>query len=201
MKNKLGITSADELAKAEADFASVRTFELSKNPVAGNFDFEHLKAIHRTLFQDVYDWAGVPRDVNMSKGDTYFLDHQEIKPTAAKIFSCLAKENHLAGLSKRKFSERAAFYLGEIYRLHPFREGNSRTQREFVNNLARQNGYYIEWRKTDGQELREACRLQAFENDPEASGLANLICRSMKDLPEEVRPSPRNRVNPRAPAP
>src|ERR1700677_79195 len=58
LKNRLGITAESALKEAEATFASVRSYELAENPLPGNFDLAHLQAMHRYLFQDVYEWAG-----------------------------------------------------------------------------------------------------------------------------------------------
>ncbi|MBF0565727.1 MAG: Fic family protein [Nitrospirae bacterium] len=65
LKNRLGITTKAELEEAEAGFAATRSYELSQNPLKGNFDLEHLKAIHGYIFKDLYEWAGQCRDVNM----------------------------------------------------------------------------------------------------------------------------------------
>jgi cell filamentation protein len=148
LRNRLGIASTSELEKAEADFASARSYELGKNPLKGRFDFEHLKAIHRYMFKDLYEWAGVPRDIDIAKGDNFFAHHTHIDVAAKGIFAKLAEEKHLVGLSKADFCDRAAFYLGEINALHPFREGNGRAQREFISHLAYKNGYYIEWQNS-----------------------------------------------------
>ena len=58
LKNKLGITNNEELKQAEADITFTKLAELYDNPIEGNFDSEHLKAIHRYLFKDIYSFAG-----------------------------------------------------------------------------------------------------------------------------------------------
>ena len=58
LKNKLNITDSNELFEAEKELTAIRLRELQGNPIKGNFDFNHLKAIHKYIFQDVYDWAG-----------------------------------------------------------------------------------------------------------------------------------------------
>jgi cell filamentation protein len=156
LKNLLGIAKEAELEKAEATFASIRSYELAQNPIEGKFDLEHLKAIHRYMFKDLYAWAGQCRDIDIAKGDNFFAHHVHIEAAGKALFDKLAKEKHLAGLSKADFCERAAFYLGEINALHPFREGNGRAQREFISHLAYKNGYYIEWKNLD-----EATMVQA----------------------------------------
>ncbi len=180
LRNRLGITSETELEKAEADFAGTRSYELGKNPLKGKFDFEHLKALHHYLFKDLYEWAGEARDIDISKGSNFFAHHSHIAAAANDIFDRLASEKHLAGLSKADFSERAAFYLGEINALHPFREGNGRVQREFISHLAYKNGYYIEWQHINQDKMVEFS-IQSFKGD--YSGFAAYIRANIKDLP------------------
>ena len=145
LKNKFGITDAELLGKQEADYAATRSYELAQNPLSGNFDLTHLKAIHRKLFGDLYVWAGEIRDIDISKGGNFFAHHTHIETAAHLLFKKLADEDYLSTLDAEEFSDRAAYYLGEINALHPFREGNGRVQREFINHLAYRNGWRIDW--------------------------------------------------------
>ncbi len=145
LKNKLGIGDEEELKKAEASLVAWRSFQLAKKPMQGRFDLDHLKAIHKHLFSDVYEWAGELRDIDLARGNSYFANHAQIVSAARPVFEKLAEEGYLKGLDGFAFSARAAYYLGEINALHPFREGNGRAQREFINHLAYKNGYFIEW--------------------------------------------------------
>lgn len=156
LKNKLGITDAALLEKQEANYAAVRSFELAQKPIKGHLDLRHLKAIHKHLFSDVYAWAGKIRDVDISRGESFFAHHNHIETAAEKLFRKLAEENYLARLTTAEFSERAAYYLGEINVLHPFREGNGRTQREFISHLAYKNGFYIDWKNITRKEMIQA---------------------------------------------
>jgi cell filamentation protein len=72
-----------------------------------------------------------------------FARHMHIVSAARPVFVKPADEGYLTGLEKEAFSERAAYYLGEINALHHFREGNGRAQREFINHLAYKNGFSI----------------------------------------------------------
>jgi cell filamentation protein len=172
LRNRLGIADEATLEQAEADIAATRSYELSKSPLRGNFDLAHMREIHRRLFSDLYDWAGELRSVDITKGSTRFAHHAYIASAAASIFQPLAKENRLAGLDLIAFSERAAYFLGELNALHPFREGNGRAQREFISHLAQANGYYIAWENIAQAEMLEAS-IQSFSG---ANGkLARLI--------------------------
>ncbi|MBV6341433.1 Fic family protein [Candidatus Magnetobacterium casensis] len=180
LKNRLGITTKAELEKAEACFAGTRSYELSQNPLKGNFDLEHLKAIHGYIFKDLYEWAGQCRDINIAKGDNLFAHHIHIEAAAKLISDKLAKEKHLAGLSKANFCKRAAFYLGELNALHPFREGNGRTQREFISHLAYANGYYIEWKNVSQDDMTQA-GIASFQHG-DCSGFLACIQVNIRDF-------------------
>jgi len=164
LKNLLGITNGAALEAAEADFVAERSRELSRKPLEGRFDLEHLQAIHRYLFQDVYAWAGELRTIDIGKGGHLFAHHAHIQSAAAPIFKRLAQEKHLAGLDPAAFSERAAHYLGEANALHPFREGNGRAQRQFISHLARANGYSIAWRNVNPDDMLKSS-IASFKGD------------------------------------
>ena len=164
LKNRLGLTDTIKLEETEAALAAARSFDLARKPLAGNFDLAHLKAMHRYLFGDVYEWAGQIRTIDSTKGDSRFANYQYIETAANAVFQKLAGENYLAGLPEDKFSERAAYYLGEINALHPFREGNGRAQREFISHLAYKNGFYIEWQHMTQEEMVQAS-IESFKGD------------------------------------
>ena len=68
LRNKAGITDRATLDNFEREVTTARSFELIANPIDGNLDYDHLKDIHQHLFQDVYEWAGKPRTIGISKG-------------------------------------------------------------------------------------------------------------------------------------
>lgn len=105
-----------------------------------------MQAIHAYIFQDVYDWAGKIRTVDIAKGNT-FCNVRFISSQADAIFSKLKEEYYLAGLEEYMFTKRLAYYFSEINALHPFREGNGHSQREFIRSLALKNGYLIYFEK------------------------------------------------------
>lgn len=122
----------------------------------GDFSYAHLKAIHWHLFQDVYDWAGDQRIVEMVKEDTVFCPSEHIDQRMTEIADDLAADYHLVGLSAPEFAERAGHYLCAINAAHPFREGNGRTQRAFLGLLAEQAGHPIDWSRITPEQMREA---------------------------------------------
>lgn len=155
LRNKLDIHDFDRLYDRERDLANLRTRELFEKPVAGKFDFKHLREIHRYLFQDIYDWAGEVRTVDIAKGNL-FCRSFAIEAEAKRIFDELKKEKYLRGLSVADFGKRLAYYFSEINALHPFREGNGRAQREFVRQLALLNGYFLSFAGVEKDEMVEA---------------------------------------------
>jgi cell filamentation protein len=182
LRNLLGIKDSEELSKVETALVLNRCYELEQNSldnaVDKEFDSQHLKDIHKHLFQDVYDLAGQVRCVDLSKGETRFLPHQLIEKGANSIFSGLKEQNYLKGLSPEDFSKEAGYYLGEINHIHPFREGNGRAQREFINQLANLNGYHLEWRNVTQKEMIEAS-IEA--NKGNAKPLATIIHENLAD--------------------
>jgi cell filamentation protein len=143
----------------------------------GRFDVAHLKAIHRYIFQDVYEWAGQFRTVNISKGGHLFGIAAFLEPALQQILEKLAIENYLVHLEAATFADRAAYFLGELNAAHPFREGNGRTQREFIREVGLQSGHYIDWRATTPEEMTEASRLGHVSGD--ASLFARMLRASM----------------------
>ena len=148
MKNKLGFDNQADLEAFEGGLVAVRTSQLAEIPLENRdktFDLPHMQRIHKHLFGDIYEWAGDLRTIDISKGTTRFANWTFIEREAEKLSIQLASENFLQGLDRKEFAERAGYYLGEWNVLHPFREGNGRTLREFIGQLAYQAGYFINW--------------------------------------------------------
>jgi cell filamentation protein len=147
--NKFGIRDADALDKAEAEITQARALLWGSAPLADTFDFEHYKTIHRYLFGELYDWAGTVRKVNISKKGTRFCPFNEIGERAEQIFIRLQKLNFFRKLNAEKFlNEFTDFYIS-TNELHPFRDGNGRTQRLFLSQLAYLNGYSLDFSVVD----------------------------------------------------
>jgi cell filamentation protein len=162
--NKLDIHDAEKLKDAEALFYYVK----SHQPLPqGEFDYTHLKAIHQHFFGDLYEWAGQERTIDIAKGDSYFAHQQYISQALNKLFAALKKDNHLSGLQQNEFCKKLSYYFNEINAAHPFREGNGRTQRAFCDLLAKQAGYYLDWKKVPIQEYIEAS-IAGFNGNYEA---------------------------------
>ena len=156
LKNIPGIRNQEILDRFEADRVGQRSLELIERPLSGLFDIEHLQGIHRYLFQDVYEWAGDFRTVDIAKVNSYFAHVPYIESTLKGLFGELSEERHLRGLNQERFASRLAQILGTLNAVHAFREGNGRAQREFVRELAYKNSYWIDWNKDSREELYQA---------------------------------------------
>jgi cell filamentation protein len=144
LRNRLGITDRDELARVEASLTASRLYDLHRAPLAGAYDLAHLRAFHRHIFADVYDWAGELRTVSIGKG-TLFCLPQHLLAAGADLFGRLARADHLRGLARPDFVDALTELSADINALHPFREGNGRAQRAFLAQLARDAGHPIRW--------------------------------------------------------
>ena len=134
--NKLDIHNEKVLQKFEAKITAAKLLALRKKGIIGNFDTQHLIDIHTYLFEDIYPFAGKFRNENIAKGVFRFAEFEYIEPELERLLNELKSENYLEGLSKEDLTQRLAYYLSELNVLHPFREGNGRTIREFIRELA-----------------------------------------------------------------
>lgn len=155
LKNRFNITNSEQLEIAEREYTALSIAEIKYTPVKGNLDLKHLQTIHKQIFNDIYDWAGELRTVNISKGNSFY-NHMYILEGAEEIFSKLKREDYLIGISKADIYNKLAYYLGEINVLHPFREGNGRAQRVFIEYLSQVAGHSIDFSYTTDIEMIEA---------------------------------------------
>ena len=164
--NKLNIRDYNLLEEADSRYSTQRMLELQTNPIEGNFDLDHVKNIHYYIFQDLYYFAGKLREEDIIKGNTHFAKYQYIETSAIKLFEELKEENYLIGTSFNQFSEKASYYMAELNIIHPFREGNGRTIREFIKILALKNGYQIKWNSINQKTLFKASVESVLNLDP-----------------------------------
>lgn len=152
--NKLNITDDANLEQAEQDI-TLATRELI-NFTPPPYDFNHLKDIHRIIFSPIYQWAGEVRTIDISKDDTRFCNANRIEPEAAKIFANLDNQNYFVDLSKELLIKHLAILYDDINVLHPFREGNGRTQRVFFEHIMLNCGYGVDWLQVTKDEWLKA---------------------------------------------
>jgi cell filamentation protein len=159
--NKLNLRDQAELDAFEAEISSARANEPLPE---GNLDFAHYCAIHRHLFQDVYEWAGTPRTVRISKRGNPFCFPEHILAQASKLFADLKAGNYLEDLPANVFAERAAHFLAELNAIHAFREGNGRAQLTFFALLADRAGHPLDLEKLDPDAMLKAM-IASFEGN------------------------------------
>ncbi len=189
LRNKLGATDQTVLQDMEDRLTWLRAVELRDSPLPAHFDYAHMKAIHAHVFGDVYEWAGQervgpdsrmtkegPDVVNYAPGDpdaptvAYgYYPGPQIAEAAQKEYEALARENYLQGHGRKEFVHRLAEHWGELNTIHSFREGNTRTQFIFFEQLAENAGYRLDttWFRP-GEPLRDEFVWARFYNQATA---------------------------------
>jgi len=144
-RNRLGIETPDLLHEVEGTLLqqAYTRFITELDPTV-RFDEDYFKALHRDTFASLYEWAGLYRTVDMSKGGSLFCRAAHLEREARRIFRELEQEQYLkqaADWTTEKFAERLAHYQSELIALHPFYELNGRITRLFFDLIAVHNGY------------------------------------------------------------
>ncbi|EMJ5852831.1 putative adenosine monophosphate-protein transferase Fic [Klebsiella aerogenes] len=164
LRNRLGIRQAQRLEQTAWEFTSLRAATIPLGPRGRGLP--HLCAIHRQLYQDLFDWAGKLREIDIYQGDTPFCHFAWIEKEGNALMRKLEEEDYLCEQPRETFVERLSWYYGEINVLHPFRLGNGLTQRIFFEQLAIHAGYLLDWRGIDPDAWSQANQLGAM-GDPE----------------------------------
>lgn len=148
--NKLGIKDAPLLDIAEVELSCNAIAELAETPLPGNYDFGHLCEMHRHIFQDLYDWAGVPRTVPIEKAEDIlgYMSIQYAQPDAIghEAESVLARMNgrEWGSMDISEQAKALAQDMADLWKVHCFREGNTRTTVTFVCQFADAHGMPID---------------------------------------------------------
>jgi len=172
LKNLQNITESDVLLFVESSAVTKRLQELYQNPIRIK-GIETLFDIHRHLFQDIYIWAGNKRYVEISKDGKQFFLTIHFDNALTYIDSLIAEYKQLSKENKKQIAEKLAEILDNINYLHPFREGNGRTQREFLRLLAKEKGLILNLNPADNKNIYERYMKGTVESD--ISILSNLI--------------------------
>lgn len=155
LRNHRNIRDEDALAVVEANVTAMSIAHIQRNPVPGNYDLEHLQDVHRAIFSDLYPWAGEVRTVAIAKTQLYALP-QHIETFADDVFRKLHNDNLLRDLPRDEFVDKCTDYYADVYSVHPFSEGNTRSSRTFFRQLANEAGYDIRWQDVNYEQGREA---------------------------------------------
>lgn len=154
LENKLGITNSADLAREEEKFSKKRAKELFEKDLLKDMErgkFSSLKEIHKYLFQDVYEFAGEMRKVNIAKGNFRF---------APLMYLEVALKN-IDNMPQNDFNQIVEKYV-EMNIAHPFREGNGRSTRIWLDHILKNEiGKVVDWGKVDKEDY-----LLAMERSP-----------------------------------
>ena len=153
LRNKFGIKDPEELERQERRFVQDRIHE---GVPSGNFDLDHLQSIHHHLFQDVYDWAGDLRQVDIAKGGQWFHPASRINIGMEDVHRRLADQGFLKEKTPEDFGKGAGVIIGDVNLVHPFREGNGRTQFQYLKQLGQQAGHDIDLTRFERESWIEA---------------------------------------------
>lgn len=154
--NKLNIKEQKQLDENETLITSVKTLQIELRPMAQEPDFAYYKSLHLELFEELYDWAGQVRQINISKLRTAFCPADQIESTAWEIFARLKSHRYFLDLSRDELVNELADLYDSINYLHPFREGNGRVQRLYFRQLARRIGCSLNFAAVDSDRMMVA---------------------------------------------
>ena len=161
LRNKLNIKDQIKLDEFELALFLTRADEAAP---AGYLDYEHYKVIHHHLFQDIYEWAGEVRTIRIGKGGNWFCYPEYIDQEMHRIFEGLIRADYLRELAIKDFAVRAAHVLAEINAVHPFREGNGRTQLTFLAMLMENTGFSFNANVLERERVLDAM-IESFAGD------------------------------------
>lgn len=161
LRNLKNLRSAEDLERFETAMTNQRADELLP---AGQLDADHYYAIHQHLFQDVYEWAGQPRTVRIEKGASVFCYPENIAGQMDALFSDLNRSSFFGDLSREAFSSSLAAFLATLNAIHPFREGNGRTQLIFASLIAHKAGHPFDLEHLQETEFLDAM-IDSFSGD------------------------------------
>jgi cell filamentation protein len=164
LKNRRNLRTQEALDRFETAITAQR---FTESMPAGKLTEEHYRRVHRHIFNDVYGWAGEYREkVRISKSDSTFCYPEHIHREMARLFETLRHDNNLQGLSAHDFARRATIFLATLNAIHPFRDGNGRSQLAFMALLADAAGHPLHLDQMNPEEFL-AAMIQSFRGDEE----------------------------------
>ena len=172
LRNLGGIDDHDALTFVETAATTKRASELKTSPIC-IANSNALFAIHRHLFQDIYNWAGTRRTVEINKGGKQFFPIAHFEKALKFIDNLLLEYKRIGKEDRTHLSIKLAEILDAVNYLHPFREGNGRTQREFLRLLAWEKGWTLNLTPPDNAGVYERYMDGTINGDVEI--LAKLI--------------------------
>lgn len=148
--NKHNIRNQKDLSEMEAEYTSTRLKQIAEKPLQGNYDFKHFCEFHSWIFQDIYEWAGIPRTVNIEKAEPVLggisIEYAEVNEIEAMVSKALDKMNSIEWekLNLEEKTEKFSKCIAELWKVHSFREGNTRTVITFCCQFAESKGFVLD---------------------------------------------------------
>ena len=150
LKNKLNLTLQPDLDEAEADYAALRLRELAVQPLPGNYGVRHYLSFHRYIFQDLYNWAGEPRRMNIMKEEpalgglsVEYTDYPEIRGELSRVLSAM-RRRPWERYGVDKLTAWFSHDMAALWKIHAFREGNTRTTIHFCCQFSDEHGLSLD---------------------------------------------------------
>ena len=150
LKNKLNLTVQPDLDEAEADYAALRLRELAVQPLPGNYGVRHYLSFHRYIFQDLYNWAGEPRRMNIMKEEpalgglsVEYTDYPEIRGELSRVLSAM-RRRPWERYGVDKLTAWFSHDMAALWKIHAFREGNTRTTIHFCCQFSDEHGFSLD---------------------------------------------------------
>ncbi|NLU84712.1 Fic/DOC family protein [Rhodococcus sp. HNM0569] len=184
LRNRVGATTLYELRDAENDLSEFRLLQLRESPdlvAPRSYDLTHLSAIHRQLFQDVYEWAGDVRTVGIEKDGESFCPPVRIRLAMQHVATEIADMGELEVVPRGGLPSKVAYLYDYVNYAHPFREGNGRTTREFFDQLLAERSLGLDWSRTESEQLYRSCH--AARADSDLSGLTIMFATILDEFP------------------
>lgn len=163
--NKAGLRDEAAASQHEAERSFTRMRQILTERLAFPNSADGLRALHRHIFQDVFDWAGKDRTVDLARDNSFFARHTLVAQSLDTAFKEIARTNGFKDHERRSFLDRLGHHLNEINAVHPFREGNGRTLRIHAALVARDACHPLRIHLIDGARWNEASRLGFVSGD------------------------------------
>ena len=164
LRNLQNISELEVLLFVESSAVTKRLQELYQNPIKIK-GVDTLFEIHKRLFQDLYVWAGKKRNVEISKDGKQFFPTSHFDNAFIYIDKLVSEFKLIPKENKKRLAEKLSEILDNVNYLHPFREGNGRTQREFLRLLALEKGLFLNLNPPDNRNIYERYMKGTIESD------------------------------------
>lgn len=187
LSNLLGARDELTLAVAEGRLTYHQEMRVHGEPELVPGDLDVAQAVHRWLFGAVYAWAGELRTVQISKDDSTFALPEHLHSAADEVFKRLSADGFLRGRGAAEFAAGAARLLGDLNALHPFRDGNGRTQRAFLQIVADRAGWQVAWASVSAEEMLSASKRAMVDVDAFAPLVSRIVALAEPRLPGVAR--------------